>query len=384
MAGSVEFDWPSLFAETTGDEPAASAVLLGGVTNTSTRLARSLRELARLAQSDDAIRRAVDARDLSLLPDGETFRRAFARLLRRYGLRTGQGFGSTTGWGAPTWNMRPDIPLGIVATYARADLDALEVAEARARRARVNATRRYRRRLDAGARSGFDAALGLAIAFARQMEDHNHLMDNSVAGILHEAVDLVGRRLVADGVLDEASDVEHLSLEELRTLDRVPDVAVTVADRKRIVAELASRAAPPEVIGPPSETPEARFSAEGRGLEGAVLHGVAASGGRYTGRAHVAEASPMPPDVEQGDVLVASDAGPAWTPVFALLGAIVLDRGAVFQHAAVVAREFGIPAVLGTKDATGVIVHGQTITVDGSHGLVELGQSDRSSVRAAT
>jgi pyruvate,water dikinase len=78
------------------------------------------------------------------------------------------------------------------------------------------------------------------------------------------------------------------------------------------------------------------------------------------------------PAVEQGDIMVAQNAGPAWTPIFPLLGGLVLDQGAVFQHAALVAREYGIPAVIMTRDATSVIVDGQTISVDAEQGFVEL------------
>jgi pyruvate,water dikinase len=82
--------------------------------------------------------------------------------------------------------------------------------------------------------------------------------------------------------------------------------------------------------------------------------------------------SPIPPDVEDGDIMIAVDAGPDWTPLFAILGAVVLDKGAAWQHAAVMAREFGIPAVTGTKDGTSVIKEGATITVDGDAGVVQL------------
>ena len=82
--------------------------------------------------------------------------------------------------------------------------------------------------------------------------------------------------------------------------------------------------------------------------------------------------SPTPPKVQQGDILVAFNAGPAWTPIFPMLGGLVLDAGAVFQHAALVAREYGIPAVIMTKDATSVILDGQSITLDADQGIVEL------------
>ena len=78
------------------------------------------------------------------------------------------------------------------------------------------------------------------------------------------------------------------------------------------------------------------------------------------------------PDIERGDILVARNAGQDWTPILPLLGGIVLDEGAVFQHAALIAREYRIPCVLQTREATTAITDGQRITIDGGAGVVEL------------
>ena len=73
-----------------------------------------------------------------------------------------------------------------------------------------------------------------------------------------------------------------------------------------------------------------------------------------------------------GEILVARNAGPDWTPVLPLLGGLVLDEGATFQHAALVAREYRIPAVVQTREATRFVRDGQRIAVDGTAGVVEL------------
>jgi pyruvate,water dikinase len=79
-----------------------------------------------------------------------------------------------------------------------------------------------------------------------------------------------------------------------------------------------------------------------------------------------------PPDLEPGDVLVAADAGPAWTPVLPLVRALVLDRGAVGDHAAIMARDLGVPAVMQTGRATKSIPDGATVIVDGTAGVVRV------------
>ena len=110
----------------------------------------------------------------------------------------------------------------------------------------------------------------------------------------------------------------------------------------------------------------------GRGGKGVVIKGVAASPGKATGVARVLHG---PEDFDQmrpGDILVAPITTPAWTPLFAMAAAIVTDVGGPLSHGSIVAREYGIPAVLGTGNATRRIQAGQTITVDGSAGTVRL------------
>ena len=81
--------------------------------------------------------------------------------------------------------------------------------------------------------------------------------------------------------------------------------------------------------------------------------------------------TPTPPTMERGDVLLAQNVGPAWTPILPLLAGLVLDAGTVNQHAALVAREYGIPVVILTRDATSVILDGQTITVDADRSFLK-------------
>jgi pyruvate,water dikinase len=99
-----------------------------------------------------------------------------------------------------------------------------------------------------------------------------------------------------------------------------------------------------------------------------VLSGWAASGGQHTGRARVL-VDPQPAKLEPGDVLVARATDAAWTPVFVAAGAIVVERGGPLSHAAVVARELGLPAVLNVTGAADFL-DGRTVTVDGDRGRV--------------
>src|SRR5436309_16002401 len=101
------------------------------------------------------------------------------------------------------------------------------------------------------------------------------------------------------------------------------------------------------------------------------LHGSAASPGVVTGRARVIS-SPQGAHLEPGEVLVAPSTDPGWTPLFLTAGGLVMEMGGMMSHGAVVAREYGIPAVVAVAGATDQIVTGQRVTVDGSAGTVTL------------
>jgi pyruvate,water dikinase len=110
-----------------------------------------------------------------------------------------------------------------------------------------------------------------------------------------------------------------------------------------------------------------------RGRVHRSLKGVAASAGCVTGKACVLHGPEDFAQMAAGDVLVAKLTTPAWTPLFARAAAIVTDVGGPLSHGSIVAREYGIPAVLGTGDATRRIRTGQRVTVDGAAGTVTLG-----------
>ena len=103
-----------------------------------------------------------------------------------------------------------------------------------------------------------------------------------------------------------------------------------------------------------------------------VLYGMAGSPGVARGRARVVRSLAEGETLEQGEVLVAPTTAPPWTPLFARAAAIVTDAGGVLSHCAVVAREYAIPAVVGTKIATSTIHTGQIVEVDGTSGSVRI------------
>lgn len=350
------FSWPDTYHEITGRPAAEGPILLGGLVNELTKTIKKIRQLARVRNEDGE--------------DSKRFQSGFSSLLRRYGHRTGAGWGSAAGFAAPTWNVTPDIPLQMIRMYAKSDIDELERKEREVTRERKRLERAIRKELasDPERLKRFETELAIACGQAFFLEDHNDWMDQSAPGVARDAAHVVGLRLAKDDVIDDPRDVIHLFIDEIESPPR--DARALVAERKETFK--GQQDEPPEFIGAGDPPPAFDMNDAGEGHIGNELRGVRASSGRFTGRAKVCKPSPIPPDVDEGDILVAVDAGPDWTPVFAILGAVVLDKGAAWQHAAVVAREFGVPAVTGVKVGTEVIKDGDTITVDGDAGVVYL------------
>lgn len=185
----------------------------------------------------------------------------------------------------------------------------------------------------------------------------------AVGGHVREVHLELGRRLHANGVMADAGDVDLLRDSELRQAlsGRTVPAGLLTSRRRWLERYEDAGPLPQRFIGvPPLAAPQAP--------PGQVLSGWAASGGQHTGRARVL-VEPEPAKLDAGDVLVARATDAAWTPAFVAAGAIVVERGGPLSHAAVVARELGLPAVLNVTGAAGLL-DGRTVTVDGDRGRV--------------
>lgn len=213
-------------------------------------------------------------------------------------------------------------------------------------------------------------------------EDHNFWIDQQGACVQRVPVLEAARRLVASGRLNQTGDVFFLEYSELQDALRggKGDLMELVEQRRR-EREHYRTIAPPPVIGtmppvdpmgdnpmltkffgaPPEKNPDPR-----------MLNGNAASAGKITGTARVILSLADADRLKNGEILVCPATMPPWTPLFAIACAVVTDHGGVLSHTAIVAREYQIPAVVGTKVGTSVIQDGQKITVDGTNGTVKL------------
>ncbi len=189
-----------------------------------------------------------------------------------------------------------------------------------------------------------------------------------------------GTRLVASGVLDDPIDVCWLTLEQARSAASALDAGTLVADHREDVADRQATARGEALARPPQYLPKNAamdsfawmYPAKDEQDSGNVLVGTAGSGGVVTGIARVLAGPADFAAFSPGEVLVASITTPAYTPLFAMAAGVVTDIGGVLSHGSIVAREYGIPAVLGVGVATRRIRTGDLITVDGAAGTVRL------------
>jgi pyruvate,water dikinase len=177
----------------------------------------------------------------------------------------------------------------------------------------------------------------------------------------------IGARLRKAGVVDEPFDVFHLRMEEVREIDDVEAMPAEQVQRLRslVRARAAKRA---ELTGVRMVDPARVFLPKNTG--NALVTGTPASAGTATGTARIIRDTADFHRLGSGDVLVCPYTNPSWTPLFQRAAAVVVDTGAVASHAAIVAREYGIPAVMGSGTGTTTIKDGDRITVDGGTGRV--------------
>jgi pyruvate,water dikinase len=190
--------------------------------------------------------------------------------------------------------------------------------------------------------------------------------------LLRRCVLRLGETLRADGVTERAEDVFYLTRAELDTRAPLQELVA----RRRSTWERQRRLLAPLTIGRPPRpiakellaTVEAART-PGVAAEGAII-GQPASPGRATGPVRIIHGPGDFDRFQPGEVLVARTTAPAWTPLFARAVAVVTDGGTLAAHASLVAREYGIPAVVATGDATARLTDGQVVTVDGGAGAI--------------
>jgi len=235
-------------------------------------------------------------------------------------------------------------------------------------------------------RSLFRRVLGWAQRSAPLREDA--LADVGMGWpVLRRILREVGGRMAAAGSMAERDEVFWLKWDEVEEAARQLDAGQPVADHRQEIAQRRERWQREHVVTPPVALPvkggvrilgidlSRGMPARTSQAAGNTIKGIGASPGKVTGPACVIHGLEEFDQMKPGNILVAKITTPAWTPLFALASGIVTDVGGPLSHSSIVAREYGVPAVLGTGVATDRIRSGQRITVDGDSGVVTLDES---------
>ena len=358
------------------DAPVVNDVLRSLPHNSTTEMDLRLWTLARRLRGDAtaaAALRAVPVDELARRYRASALPPALQSGLTAFLMRYGHRAVAEIDIGMPRWSEDPTHVLGVLANYLRLDdparaPDAVFARGAEAAEAAVDAAVgrvRTRSRLRAVA---LRFALGRVRRLAGLREEHKDYLIRIFAHA-RALLAAVGADLAARDLLADADDVFFLDLAEVRTALAGTDHRDLVAARRAEYDRELRRRHVPRVLLSDGTEPEA-VARPGTVDEGA-LTGTAASAGTVTAPARVV-LDPVGAHLEPGEILVAPSTDPGWTPLFLTAGGLVMEMGGPNSHGAVVAREYGIPAVVGVADATTRIKTGDEVAVDGAAGVVHL------------
>jgi pyruvate,water dikinase len=366
--------------------------LLQGIDNKTLETGRALWELSRRAFAAPQVRKVLEEEAAAaVIPtlEGSAEGRAFLTELRVYLDKYGhRGQTCLAIHPSPSWIEDPTPVIKNLKDYI-AQPDQHPMAE-------LQRLAEERERLVAEARAQlqgypqpvveqFEFLLEAAQEGIVLTEDHAFWIDYSSLYQMRRLFLEFSRRLAEGGVVEAADDVWNLTIEEIRASAKTPaDRRALVARRKAEMERFGTVEAPPALgtmpPGPPPDTQMGRVFAKffgeppqaEAGAPTNVLKGHAGSPGTVRAPARLVRSLADAGRLRQGDVLVAETTSAPWTPLFATASAIVTDAGGVLSHCAVVAREYRIPAVVGTLMATARIRDGQMLEVDGDAGVVRL------------
>ncbi|MCB9703286.1 MAG: phosphoenolpyruvate synthase [Myxococcales bacterium] len=335
--------------------------------------------LARALSGDPASARAIHreaAGALAAAYSAGTLPPAFQAGLGEFLARHGERGVAEVDVGVPRWREEPTQLFSILAGYlaaveagGAADLEhATRAAEAEAAIDAVAATAGLGRRwLVRGLLRRARAVIGL-----REVPKLELVRSIAVVRALARRI---GGALVEAGRIDAVDDVFFLRLAEIAAAIDGADLRAEIAARAAARAHEMRRRHVPRFILSDGSEPGAGGGAAAVDAPDGALRGAAASTGVIRGVAHVV-LDPREARLAPGEILVAPATDPGWTPLFLAASGLVMEMGGAMSHGAVVAREYGIPAVVGVADATSKIRSGQVIEVDGGNGIVRVIEGD--------
>ncbi|MFQ5859176.1 MAG: PEP-utilizing enzyme, partial [Anaerolineae bacterium] len=312
---------------------------------------------------------------LQMMPEARPMIDRLNDFLQRHGHRCA----NEAEWLNPRWAEEPAQVIEVVAGYLKAGdrINPVE-AEKRQRQRREEAVTWVEARLDPVRRAIFRGILARTQHLTRLRDNGKHY--SMKAGFPFVLIyRTLGRRWTDRDWLDQPDDIFFLTVPDVERIIAAGDPVSAGLDLHTLTAERRKAfeywfdVEVPEVIGPNGRPLDQSVETSHAGeTTGPVLQGIAASGGQARGTARIIRSPDEMHKLQQGDILVTRATDPGWTPVFPIVGGLVLEVGGQLSHGAIVAREYGVPAVVNVNNAMQRITDGEEITVDGSAGCVYL------------
>ncbi len=313
-----------------------------------------------------------------------------------------------TGWyhHDRSWNDDLDVPLLAICTYADkvAAGQTIDRPMEKVRQERDRITKEYRDLIDNDEdREAFDQLLGTAKTVFPYVENHLFYVEHWFHSVFWNKIREVGAIMKDHGFIEDVEDIWLLKRGEIKDAlwdlvtawatgvkPRGPKVWPPEIEWRKGVMEKFRAWSPPPALGPVPEVIQEPFTVvlwgvtndsldnwaevaeAGKSGDVSSFKGFAGSPGTVEGKARVCRTVKDIGDLKEGEILVAPTTSPSWAPAFVKIRACVTDVGGVMSHAAIVCREYGVPAVVGTGHATKVVKTGQSIRVNGSTGEIEI------------
>jgi rifampicin phosphotransferase len=345
-------------------------------------------DLAQIVRADEALRSLFESSDadavlVAIRSDVRfaEFGEAFQRYLDDWGFRCSEELMLAT----PSFQEDPAPLIDVLRSYARLDGESPRDVLRAQMQARERDTRRVAASL-APTRAALLRVLLPRVHSAIRYRERARLKQALLYSRCRRIALAMGKELARIGSIAERNDVFFLTWQELLELTGSKPMVDNstrelVATRKLEHARLSAIVPPDSFTLPEGQSWETDANSPSREEQpssgpavqpSSRLSGVSACGGQVTGRATVLESVTQSALLERGDVLVTKQTDPGWGPVFFLISGLVIERGGMLSHGAIIAREFGIPCVVGVKDAMRFIPSGATVMVDGDRGEVHV------------
>ncbi len=370
-----------------GEDPGLMGRLQSSLEDRNWDSIEDLWKIKEEVKGDEELKAAFEAETATDVLDALTRSERGRRLISERIEAHQETFGNKAIWSHEfafrTWREDPAPIVGAITGYLHSDYDYPSNI-ASVRDDLEAAKREVMEGVEGEGREKLQQALDLSLNMNPLTPDHHFYVDQGTNARLRLALIAIGRKLADGGVLEDAEDVMYLRYNELRLLmadQDALDAKELVSDRRDAREEAAERR-PPSWVGTATKTalefpynalwgfPE-KFHAGEPATSGEV-RGLAASPGVVEGPARFVASLDEFDQVRDGEILVCRMTNPAWVVLFTKIIGLVTEAGGAVSHPAVVAREFGIPAVVGTTNAGERIKTGDRIRVNGSSGVVEI------------